>query len=266
LALLPTFSEDAENPFSVYSARDIAGSNLWGSISRITDACIRKHQQKQGEANTLLSTLTDRGIWHDCVKSIIQEITLHYENDLSRSDVKDKIKTCILLNYIINFHVRTQTVTSLRGEPNGLARRLRVPADAIIRFTELFCTPLISTSTSPSENITEPTYAIAKANRDKCRVHALILYALAATTMTTTKSKMSKALKSSSTKDTAVSENRNYPMIVETYKPITTALQMDDTDAANLYREAGFIIKGLSASLSVPLTFPTPRRGGIKGR
>jgi A49-like RNA polymerase I associated factor len=261
LALLPTFSEDAENPFLVYSARDIAGSNLWGSISRVTDACIRKHQQQPGEANQLLSTLTDRGIWYDCVKSILQDIALHYENDLSRSDVKDKIKTGILLNYLINFHVRTQAISTLRGDANTLARKLRLPVDAVTRFTELFCTPLISTFSSPSsQNSTDPSYAISKSNRDKCRIHALIVYSLAATAATIPKKSKAKTTENSTT------GKKNYPMSVETYKPITTALQMDDADAANLYREAGFTVKGLSASLSVPLTFPTPRRGGAKGK
>jgi A49-like RNA polymerase I associated factor len=195
----------------VYSARDIAGDEAWGRISRVADACL--HQNDNGKC---LAKLTDRGTWHACVVQILQSIPLDSPH------AKNQVKTALLLNSMITFHLQTV----LRGDVRSIARMLDMNVEVCQRFLDLFSTAMGSGR--------DARYAISKPNKDKCRVHLLILYIMAQSGRT---------------------------MKVGTIKPIVDILKMDMTEAAHLLREAGFTVKGASAALTVPLTFPQPKRG-----
>ena len=212
LAFLPTFDADAKEPYLVYSARDIAGDEAWGRISRLSDACLH-----QG-ASKFVTALTERGTWHDCVVQILQSIPLDSPH------AKNQVKAAILLNYMLSFHLQT---TILKGDVKTIARTLDMTSEVCQRFLDLF-----STATGSGR---DARYATSKPNKDKCRVHMLVLFVMAQGGRT---------------------------MKVGSIKPIVDILKMDMPEASNLLREAGFTVKGTSTALVVPLTFPPPKRGG----
>ena len=212
LLFLPTFDSDATEAHLVYSARDIAGDEAWGRISRIADACL--HQSTS--PTQCVAKLTDRGTWHECVVQILKSIPLDSPHG------KNQVKTALLLNSLITLHLQTM----LRGDARSIARILDVNVDVCQRFLDLFSTAMGSGR--------DARYATSKSNKDKCRVHILLLYVMAQGGRT---------------------------MKVGTIKPIVDILKMDMTEAAHLLREAGFTVKGASAALEVPLTFPPPKRG-----
>ncbi|KAI2505858.1 A49-like RNA polymerase I associated factor [Fragilaria crotonensis] len=225
LLFLPAFDRDAKQAHLVYSARDIAGDEAWGRISRVADACL--HTQPTGTTTTAagagdnaassLAKLTARGTWHACVVQILQSIPLDSPH------AKNQVKTALLLNSMITFHLQPV----LRGDVRSIARQLDINVEVCQRFLDLFSAAMGSGRDS--------RYATSKPNKDKCRVHLLILYVMALGGRT---------------------------MKVGTIKPIVDVLKMDMAEAANLLREAGFTVKGASAALTVPLTFPPPKRGG----
>jgi hypothetical protein len=224
LLFLPAFDRDAKEAHVVYSARDIAGDEAWGRISRVADACLHSqhnYPSASGGASdgaaSCLAKLTARGTWHACVLQILESIPLDSPH------AKNQVKTALLLNSMITFHLQPV----LRGDVRSIARLLGINVEVCQRFLDLFSAAMGSGR--------DARYATSKPNKDKCRVHLLILFIMAQGGRT---------------------------MKVGTIKPIVDILKMDLSEAANLLREAGFTVKGASAALTVPLTFPPPKRGG----
>lgn len=216
LAFLPTFDADAKEPYLVYSARDIAGDDAWGRISRLSDACLHQGPSK------FVTALTERGTWHDCVVHILQSIPL------DSPQAKNQVKAAILLNHMLTFQLQPNPWK--KGDVKTIARSLDMTPEVCQRCLDLFCTVTGSGR--------DARYATSKPNKDKCRVHSLILFVMAQGGRT---------------------------MKVGSIRPIVDLLKMDMAEASNLLREAGFIVKGTSTALHVPLTFPPPKRGGRGG-
>jgi hypothetical protein len=205
----------------VYSARDIAGDDAWGRISRVADACLH-----QGPSQ-FLTALTERGVWHNCITSVIQTIPLDAPN------AKNQVKTCILLNHCITFHLSGRNM--LRGDAKSIGRDLSLPTDVAARLLELFTTSL-------GAGGRDSKYARSKQSKDKCMVYMLLLYMMA----------------------------HGRSMKIGSIKPIVDDCKMELVEASNLLREAGCTVVrqgagNASAVLTVPLTFPAPKRGGRKG-
>jgi hypothetical protein len=212
LAFLPAFDVDAKEAYMIYSARDIAGDEAWGRISRLADACLHQGPTK------FLAALTERGTWHDCTTTILQSIPLDSPH------AKFQVKTAILMNHLITFHLQQR---ALKGDVKIISRSLEIPPEVCQRFLDLFSTAVGSGR--------DARYATSKPNKDKCRVHLLLLFLMAQGGRT---------------------------MKVGSVKPICEILKMDTAESANLLREAGCTVKGASTALTVPLTFPQAKRGG----
>ena len=219
--LLPTFDMGAKEPHLVYSARDIAGDDAWGRISRLADAVAAQAPTFTTTASTTKQLLPQ---WHPCVFQILQSIPIDSPN------AKYQIKICILLNSLISFHLQNY----LRGDVRGIARTCKLSVEVCQRFLHLFATPMSSLGGSNSSGGRDARYATSKSNKDKCRVHILILFIMA---------------------------QGGRSMKVGSITPIVEILKMDMSEASSLLREAGFTMKGSSAALTVPLKFPPPKRG-----
>jgi hypothetical protein len=86
------------------------------------------------------------------------------------------------------------------------------------------------------------SHAMSKQNKDKCIVHALLLFMMA----------------------------QGNTMKISSIKPIAEDMKVPVNDCAQMLRLAGCTITKkaatLSAALKTPLTFPQPKRGGGRGR
>jgi hypothetical protein len=216
---LPAFDSDAKERHLVYDARDIAGDDAWGQVSRITDACLVQ--------DNFLEALTNRGYWYGSVQTVLQAIKPDSHS------AKYQIKCAILLNNTIHFHRRSRNIA--QGSMEEVAQSMKLPLEICARFLELFTTPI-------TIDQREDGYASSKANRDKCLVHILLLYLMA----------------------------HGRSMKTGNLKPIADDVKIELGQAANLLRAAGCTVKSgknnvMSAALTVPLTFPPPKRGRSNG-
>jgi hypothetical protein len=216
---LPAFDIDAKEPNLVYDARDIAGNDAWGQVSRVTDACLAQ--------DNWLEALTSREYWYDSVQTVLKAIKPD-----SRS-AKVQIKCAILLNHMIHFQRRNRNIT--RGSTEEVAHFMKLPLEVCTRFLEIFTTPI-------KDDRGKDGYASSKSNRDKCLVHILLLYLMA----------------------------HGRSMKTGNLKPIADDVKIELDQAANLLRAAGCTVKSgknhvMSVALTVPLTFPPPKRGRGKG-
>lgn len=212
---LPAFDVDAKEPHLVYDARDIAGDDAWGQVSRVTDACLAQ--------DNLFEALTGRGHWYESVQSVLKAVATNSPS------AKYQIKCAILLNHMIHFQRRSRNIT--RGSVEEIAQFMKLPLEITTRFLELFTTPI-------TDDRGQEGYASSKQNKDMCLVHILLLYLMA----------------------------HGRSMKTGNLKPITDDVKIELGEAANLLREAGCTVKSagnnvMSAALTVPLTFPPPKRG-----
>lgn len=220
--LLPTFDVDAKEPHLVYDVRDIAGDDAWHQVCRVTDACFLK---KEGN---FVSHLTSRGEkWYESVVSVLNTIRKESPH------AKKQIKTCILLNHMISFHNRTAEKQMIRGTTEEVAQFLNFPMEICTRFLDLFTSAMFD-DISQQEGFT-----LSKQLRQKCLVHICLLYLMA----------------------------HGDQMKAANILPLAKDARMELKDAATLLREAGCTVASrgsniVCAALTVPLTFPPPKRGG----
>jgi hypothetical protein len=154
---LPPFDETAQQPHKVFSARDIAEDDLWGNVSRVTDAVTKK----EGDWR---ENLTGRGFWFKSIKKLLNGIHL---DDRS---APTQIKTAILLNGMMKFH-QNANKSFFYGTAEELAKKFAISNDMAPRFLELFA---VETNDRGKDG-----YSITKPLKDKRMVHLLILYLLA---------------------------------------------------------------------------------------
>lgn len=118
----------------------------------MTDACLRK--------NNVIGAVTERGEWHDVVKTILNSISLESPN------AKQQIKTCILLNSLLTFQFKRKTI--MRGTAEQVARKIKISKELCQRFLELFTSPL-----------EKGGFGTSKEEKAKCLLFILILFIIA---------------------------------------------------------------------------------------
>ena len=218
---LPAFDPEAKEPHLVYDARNMAGDEAWGQVSRVTDACLRQ------EDENWVTALTNRGgPWHESVQMILRAMPAEAPHAK-----KYQIKCAILLNHLISFHRQRGTKRFLRGTSEEIAQAFKLPTESASRFLDLFATAMTNDGGQDG-------YACTKQQNDKCLVHILLLFVMAS----------------------------GRSMKVGSIKPVADDVRIELSEAANLLRLAGFTVKStgknaMTAGLTVPLTFPPPRRG-----
>lgn len=223
---LPPFDVNADSPHKVFSAQLIAESTAWEKCSKIVDKVLKKADETPEEhwADKLLG----KGGHHESLRTLLKSI-----NPTKKGSVH-RIKTTFLLSLIIRFHEKVSRKGGqiLASSLDDCVTQVRLPAEVGPRIFELFSTPI--------EGREQGGYMMSRNQADKLCVWCLILYVIAA----------------SNGKDMAVSS----------INQLCKDMKLDDKKAALFLREAGFVVKkngvgDLGVSLSVPLTFPPPKRG-----
>jgi hypothetical protein len=174
---------------------------------------------------SLVLALTSRGQWFESVQTVLKSIAPEAVN------AKKQIKCAILLNHLIHFYRRTGSKRTLRGTAEEVAQFLKFPIEIATRFLDLF-------TTSTTDDRGQEGHACSKQTRDKCLVHIFLLYLMA----------------------------HGSEMKASNILPLAKDVKIEPAEAATLLREAGCTVKSrgadvVSAALTVPLTFPPPKRG-----
>lgn len=224
---LPPYNELAVKPDKVFNAKEIAGESAWSRVYNKVHACMH-----QNDVTTAIEGCLGRNTekdWNPCAIKLIQEISP------DSSNAGHRYACTILLNYLIKFYNSSHRRRSLPAVSGKTTSHNGVPNEVASRWLELFATEV----PNDQGNI---SYAMSKANKDKCIVHALLLYMIA---------------------QGPTMKIRNIGLIADDMKvPVA--------DCGNMLRLAGCTInkKGsmLSGVLKTPLTFPPPKRGVPRGR
>ena len=174
---------------------------------------------------SLALALTSRGEWYDSVIDVVKRIKRDSPN------AKHEVRCAILLNHMIHFLDRSNKRT-LRGTTEEIAKVLKLPIEITARFLDLFTTKPIA------DDQGQDFFACSKQTRDKCRVYAAIIYLMA----------------------------HGLDMKADNILPLAKDIKLEPSEAATIFRAAGCTVvsKGsdvVTAELTVPLTFPAPRRG-----
>lgn len=223
---LPPYNHLAVKPYKVYDAKEIAGDAAWSKIYNKVHYCM--HQDDvTGHIEECLGE-KDRA-WHSCALKLVQEITPDSNN------AGHRYACTILLNYIIKFYIANNRRRSIPAIDDKSSSHFGMPNDVASRLLELFATKMQGVSGKIS-------HAMSKAGKDKCIVHALLLYMIA----------------------------HGQSMKIGNVRLLAKDLKVPVNDCGSMLRLAGCTVttKGqiMSAVLKTPLTFPPPTRGGPRGR
>jgi hypothetical protein len=223
---LPAYNELAVKPDKVYNAKEIAGESAWSKVYNKVHACM--HQNDVTLA--IEESLGDKEkAWCPCTLKLVQEITPDSNN------AGHRYACAILLNYLIKFYDANHRRKSISGISDKTSSHFGVPNEVASRWLELFAMEAQSGTGKIS-------YAMSKANKDKCIIHALLLYMMA----------------------------QGNTMKISNIRHLADDMKVPLADCGNMLRLAGCSIskKGsiLSAVLKTPLIFPPPKRGGSRGR
>jgi hypothetical protein len=142
---------------------------------------------------------------------------------------KYQLKTIILVNHLVKFHNKASK-KFIDGNQEDVAKAFGLPRSISDRFLELFSTPSFDRGNAG--------FAISKQHKDKRVLFTLVMYLLA----------------------------HGKEMKCGSIDQLCKDMKLETKDAVLLFREAGCkCVKNkvgmVSVSLSVPLTFPPPKRG-----
>jgi hypothetical protein len=131
---------------------------------------------------------------------------------------------------MLRFHHKISSKKTLIGDHEECIKHTRTPVEVGSRLIELF--------TIPIEGGEKNGYMITPRLLEKLQMHVLILYVMAS----------------------------GNDMVASSVNLLLKDVKMDERRAMICYREAGFSVKKnakkeIGVSLSVPLTFPPPKRG-----
>jgi len=231
--VMPPFDEKATEPSSVFSPQLMAESNAWAQISRIVDKVIKSAQEESTDSTSTewITNLLGRGgkSKKTYIPDSISEL-LHNLDPIHKKSHHSQVKTVFFLFLLMRFQHKISNRKRINGDYNECLRQTRTPAEVGARLLELFMTPM--------ESGGESGYACTSVHLDKLHTYILVLYVIA------------------SGKD----------MKVSSVNQLLKDIKLDEKRGAMIYREAGFTVKksgsgDVGVSLSVPLTFPPPKRG-----
>ena len=165
--------------------------------------------------------------WNACVRKLVDEI------DADSSNAGYRYTCSLLANYVMKFYKTHNKKRSIDPPIDTNFLHYGIPNEIASRFIELFTTEI------PGRG--KPTYAMTIENKNKCKVHALLLYMMSYGTA----------------------------MKIPNLLLIADDMKVPIGECGELLRLAGCKTtkKGsiISASLETPLTFPSLKRGG-RGR
>jgi hypothetical protein len=224
LKFLPAYDENAVKPDKIYSAKDIAGDRAWSKVYKRVDAC--SHNFDITEA---VVGIISGDEWFPSVRKIVDEVSPE------SNDAKDRFTCALLLNWLIKFYDKNHKQRTILTPNEAKASYYGIPVEVASRWVMNFTTSVV-------EDDGKVCHAMSKQNKDKCIVHALLLFMMA----------------------------QGKTMKISSIKPIANDMRVPVNDCAQMLRLAGCTItkKGstYSAALKTPLTFPPPKRAGGRGR
>jgi hypothetical protein len=224
-SFLPEYDMKAKKPGSVYNPKSIAGENAWTRLSREVEACMRKDDVVQA----LISGPNEQDIL-PCVAEVLKQIPPNAVG------AKPRFITALMLNWIIVFYKNNHHRKIIRSPDTTKSRWFGMPMEVAQR-----CLSLFATEASDEKGV---AFAMSKANKDKCLVHALLLYMMA----------------------------QGDKMKIPSLKPIASDMKLTVNDCAQKLRLAGCTTAksgdNMTAELKLPLTFPKAKRvaGGSSRR
>jgi hypothetical protein len=221
---LPTYNENAVKPDKVYDAKEIAGERAWGRIYNKVKTCMDQNDP----TSAVLESINEKD-WSNCVVNIVKEISPETKS------ANNRLTCAMLLNYLIKFY-NSNHHREIIPKPNETKHvYFGIPVEVASRWIDSFTTVV-------TDDQGKVNHAMSKANKDKCIVHALILFMMA----------------------------QGESMKISSIKPIADDLKVTVNDCAQMLKLAGCSLskKGsaVCAALKTPLTFPPPRRAVGRGR
>lgn len=215
----------AKKAGSVYNSKTIAGENAWNRLSKEVEACMRKDDVVEA----LISGPNEKDIL-PCVAEILKEVPPNAVG------AKHRFITALLLNWVIVFYKNNHYRKVIRQPDTTKSRWFGMPMEVALR-----CLSIFATETSDEKGV---AFAMSKANKDKCLVHALLLFMI----------------------------SQGDKMKVTSLKSIASDMKVTLNECSQKLRLAGVTTskngERMSAELKLPLTFPKVKRavGGSSRR
>lgn len=221
---LPTYDINAVKPNKIYSAKEIAGERAWIRVYNKVHACMHK----DNPAATMVESIDEKD-WHGCTLKQVKEISPESKS------AGDRYTCTILLNHLVHFYKSNHFRRNIPPPNETKSSYHGMPVEVASRWISLF-------TTSFSDGQGKMAHAMSKTNKDKCIIHALLLYMIA----------------------------QGPSMKIADLKSISSDLKVPINDCANMLKMAGCTVakKGATytAVLKTPLTFPPPPRGSGASR
>lgn len=172
-----------------------------------------------------VTNLVSRGHWYESVQGVLRKIPPDGVN------AKDQIKCAILMNHMIAFANRIDKNRFLRGKAFEVAEHMKFPVEVGTRFLNLFTTP--STNERGEEG-----FACSRQSKNKCLVYIFLLNLMA----------------------------HGNEMKADNLVQIARDVKIEISEAVTMMRATGCTVKSAGkdvwkTQLTVPLTFPPPKRG-----
>ncbi|KAL3808270.1 hypothetical protein ACHAXA_001412 [Cyclostephanos tholiformis] len=228
--MLPQYDVDADVPYKVYNAQSMAGVLAWEKTSRIVEKVLEKRVEAtadggDGGNKDWIAALLGKKEEHRplSLTRLLESI------DPARKGSNYRIKVVLFLHFVLKLHAKIQRGrggTIEGGTLDDCIGKVFVPHEVGMRLFELFM--------SEREG---GGYVASPQQKTKLHAHILVLYVIAS----------------------------GKEMSVPSINQLCRDMKLDAKEASLVLREAGFTVKkngsgDVGAILSVPLTFPPPKR------
>ena len=231
MLLLPPYDIHADTPSKVYNAQVIAGDAAWNQLSRIVEKVIKT---KEGDYNPdwMDALLGKKSHRPQSITTLLSNINpTKKKGGSGGGGANYRIKVAFFLLLTLKFHSKVHRKNGvIEGSTlDDCIAELYIPHDIAARLMELFTSEM----DGPKNG-----YIASKQQKSKLTAYMLILYVLAS----------------------------GNEMKVSSINQLCRDMKLDEKEAMTVMREAGFTVKksgggDVGVSLSVPLTFPPPKRG-----
>ncbi|KAL3797503.1 hypothetical protein HJC23_009867 [Cyclotella cryptica] len=225
---LPPFDEKASTPDRVYNPQDMAGANAWSQVARIVDKVLKK--AKEEGTKEWIEPIFGGGRANAVIPQSIKEL-LENLDPFNKTGHVFRVKTIFFLFLTMRFYSKISQRKRILGDAeDDCVIQTRAPPQVGARFLELFMSPIVGKK--------EHGFFISVAQLDKLLAYIFILYVVAS----------------------------GSDMKVSSINQLCKDIKIDHQKAVQIYRGAGFTVKNAAGAvgvhLSVPLTFPPPKKGG----
>jgi len=236
MKLLPPYDINADAPSKVYNAQVISGDAAWDQVSRIVEKVLKTKESENDP--DWIDALLGKNKSHrpQSITNLLSTINPTTPKKTNKGGgggggANYRIKVAFFLFLTLKFHTKLQRKNGvIEGATlDDCITELYVPHDVAARLIELFASEM----DGPNNG-----YVMSKQQKSKLTAHILILFVIAS----------------------------GNEMKVSSINQLCRDIKLDEKEAMLFLREAGFTVKksgggDIGVSLSVPLTFPPPKRG-----